>query len=173
MSLKLEGAKFASLLTPRPRFYSNSGSKMADDYEIIIDKKGHKSLKKCGEHDIYAEIQSYYEETKIENILARAAAGDVAALNQKSGFYADITDTPANLMEAQNMILKLEKAFYSLPTEIRANFDNSKEKFVSMYGSEDFIKAMGWNVEETEKTNEQTFTGEAIPETLTPGGKAE
>ena len=174
MSRKLDGVAFATQYTARPHYYAPEGSRMHNDYEITIDKRGHKVLKCVGEHDIYEEIQSYAEECKIENILARAAAGDAAALNQRSGFYADITESPANLAEAQNAILKLAKVFDSLPAEVRAKFDNSKEVFVNQYGTEDFINNMGWN-DKAEKTEEINF----VPETnndstkiLTPEVKA-
>ena len=149
---------FASRTTNRPRFYSNTGSRERNDYQIQIDKKGHKVLKQIGSHDIYQEIQSYAEECKIENILARAAAGDVAALNQRTGFYADITDSPKSLAEAQNEILKLSAYFDSLPAEIRAKFDNSKERFVHLYGSNEFLDLMGFKPEEAPKTEKQNFT---------------
>lgn len=172
MSRKIEGTNFASRTTERPRFYSDPGSRERNDYQIKIDKKGHKVLEKTGSHDIYQDIQSYAEEVKIENILARAAAGDVAALNQRTGFYADITDTPKNLAEAQNNILKLSNYFDSLPAEIRAKFDNSKERFVHLYGSEEFLDLMGFKTEEAPKAEKQNFTPEATKatEVLTPEG---
>lgn len=173
MSRKLNGATFASRTTERPRFFSNAGSRERNDYQIQIDKKGHKVLKQIGSHDIYQEIQSYAEECKIENILARAAAGDVAALNQRTGFYADITDSPKSLAEAQNEILKLSAYFDSLPAEIRAKFDNSKERFVHLYGSDEFLDLMGFKTEEAPKAEQQNFTPEAAKttEVLTPEGK--
>lgn len=172
MSRKIDGVPFATQYTARPHFYSPEGSRMHNDYEITIDKRGHKVLKCVGEHDIYEEIQSYAEECKIENILARAAAGDVAALNQRSGFYADITESPNNLAEAQNAILKLAKAFDSLPADIRAKFDNSKEVFVQQYGTEEFINNMGWN-NTTERTEQMSFVPNAgTTEVLTPEVKA-
>lgn len=145
---------------------------MHNDYEIQIDKKGHKTLKQVGEHDIYEEIQSFLEETKIENILARAAAGDLNTLNQRTGLYIDVTDSPKTLAEAQNAILKLGNYFDSLPTDVRAKFDNSKEKFVQEYGSEEWLNNMGFKVSEAAKTENIDFipgTSEGT-EVLTPEG---
>lgn len=171
MSRKTEGAPFASILTRRERYITNPGSRMHNDYEIQIDKKGHKVLKHVGEHDTYEEIQSYLEETKIENILARAAAGDMNALNQRSGLYADVTNAPANLAEAQNAILKLSNYFDQLPAETRPKFDNSKEKFVQEYGTEEWINNMGFKAIEAAKTETVEFIpGSTENETLTPEG---
>lgn len=171
-----ETAYFYTLLNTKERHFTEPGSREANDYQVIIDKKGHKTLKQTGTHDIYEEIQSYAEECKIENIIARAAAGDPTILNQRRGTYADITDTPKNLAEAQNIILRLSTEFEKLPTEIRAKFDNSKEKFINEFGSDSWIDAMGLKVPETSSENKADNvdfvpgTTEAAKEVLTPGG---
>lgn len=170
MSRELKGATFASILTKRPRFYSNPGSREANDYEIQIDKKGHKILKFVGTHDIYEEIQSYKDECDISLIIARAAAGDATALNKRQGFYADITETPENLAEAQNAILKLSQGFEKLPAEIRAKFDNSKERFVQEFGSDEFAKKMGFVTAQEEKKIEFIPGSEEAAKPLTPEG---
>lgn len=176
MSNLSEKVFFASLLTKRERHFSDPGSREANDYRVEINDKGHKTLKFIGTHDIYQDIQSYAEECKIENIIARAAAGDPNALNQRRGTYADITETPKNLAEAQNIILRLSTEFEKLPTEIRAKFDNSKEKFINEFGSDSWVDAMGLKVPETSsdvKADNVDFvpgTTEASKEVLTPGG---
>lgn len=167
---------FASLLSKRERHFSNPGSREANDYRVEINDKGHKSLKFIGTHDIYQDIQSYADECKIENIIARAAAGDPTILNQRRGTYADITDTPKNLAEAQNIILRLSTEFEKLPTEVRAKFDNSKEKFINEFGSDSWVEAMGLKPTETPNENKADKvdfvpgTTEAAKEVLTPGG---
>lgn len=170
MSRKAEGVPFRSLLTPHERFHCPEGSREADTFEIQIDKKGHKTLKWVGTHDIYQDIQSYKEECSIENIIARAAAGDLNALNRTQGFYADITESPRDLAEAQREIMKLSNTFDALPAEIRAKFDNSKEMFVNEFGTEEFAKKMGWNTETAKKAPNQSFSPEteAAKEVLTP-----
>ena len=164
---------FRTMYTERVRKTSDPGSRFANDYEVQINNKGHKSLLFTGTHDIYEEIQSYAEECKIENILARAAAGDVNALNQRQGAYMDISDCPKDLAEAQRSILKLTHAFESLPANIRNKFDNSKEKFVQMYGTEEWLDFMGFKTQETEKAEEapKNFSDPAVEkaaEVLTP-----
>lgn len=159
---------FATLLSKKERFYSGSGSRIHDIYEARIDERGHKVLEKTGEEDIYEPIQSYYEETKIENILARCAAGDTEALNQRQGVYADITNMPKNLMEAQNLIIKISNEFDKLDPETRAKFDNSKERFVALFGSDEFNEIMGFKIENPIVTENQTFDGQKVEDPLTP-----
>lgn len=45
--------------------------------------------------------------------------GDINALSRAQGFYADITGMPNNLAEAQNMLIKMENDFNSLPVDIK------------------------------------------------------
>ena len=173
MSRAIEGMTFGTQYTKRERYYSPSGSKFRNEYKIEIDKKGHKSLHKVGEKDIWSEIQSYKEECDIGNIIARAAAGDLNALNQRKGIYADITNTPRDLAEAQNNIVKLNNEFYKLPVEIREKFDNSKERFVQEFGSVEWYEKMGIEIksENAEKTGNVDFvpgTSDAINKVLTP-----
>lgn len=166
--------KFATAYTRvGTHFYAPEGSRMANDYEMQIDKKGHKILKCVGQHDIYPEIQSYAEECKIENIIARAAAGDMNALNARKAFYADITDTPRDLADAQNQILKLKNGFEKLPTEIKEKFDNSMERFVMTFGTEEWTKNMGFSEKKAPEAPIIDFipgTTEEAKEVLTPEG---
>ena len=177
MSRKIEGMRFATPFSKRERYYSDPGSHYRNEYEITIDKKGHKSLHKTGEVDQWEEIQSYKEECDIGNIIARAAAGDLNALNQRKGIYADITNTPRDLAEAQNNIIKLNNEFYKLPVEIREKFDNSKERFVQEFGSVEWYEKMGFEFskpENAEKAGNVEFvpgTSDTVNNVLTPEEK--
>lgn len=159
---------FVSRTSQQGHFYCESGSPMQPIYEMSLDERGHKVLKKVGEKDVTVEIQSYYEDTKIENIIAKCAAGDRDILNQRQGVYADITDSPKSLMEAQNTIIKLQNEFDKLPADIRAKFDNSKERFISLFGSKEFNELMGFKTENLEKTENVTFDGQKVEDPLTP-----
>lgn len=174
MSVKIEGRPFGTQYTERPRFYTNPGTREENTYEIEVDKKtGHKKLICTGKKDIWTEIQSYKDECDIGQIIARAMAGDLNALNQRKGFYADISETPRDLFEAQNNILKLERGFNELPAKIREKFDNSKEKFITEFGSESWYEAMGFKKEETKAENTENIdfvpgTTENVNNVLTP-----
>lgn len=124
--------------------YTNPGSRMEDEYEFQIDTEtGKKELVKTGEHDIYPEIQSYLDETLIENIITRVTMGDLEALEARKTQYIDMTDMPVSLMDAQNKILKIEREFDSLPLDQRKKFDMSVEQYISQYGSEEWAEKVG------------------------------
>lgn len=124
--------------------YTNPGSRMMDDYEMQIDPDtGKKELVKVGEHDIYPEIQSYLEETLIENIITRVTMGDEQALEARQTMFIDMSDMPVSLMDAQNKMLKIEREFNALPLEDRKKFDMSIEQYISQYGTNVWAEKMG------------------------------
>ena len=61
-------------------------------------------MKIVGRENIYEKIQECLEPTKIENIIRRFEEGDPTALGHESGIYADISDMPTNIIEAQKRI---------------------------------------------------------------------
>lgn len=130
------------------RIATDPGSEYKDTFKMVIDKDGHKVLKPDGKEHIYAKIQEGLEETLIENILQRAALGDDTALNRIEGSYADITGAPKTLADAQQMILQITNDFNGLPVDIRREFDFSVEKFINEYGSDGWIKKMGFGQEQ-------------------------
>lgn len=140
------------------------GSETAPTYEYRIDKKtGKKKLVQTGETNIYEMIQASLESSKLENIIKKFTAGDLSVLNQIEGQYLDISEIPTNLMDIQNMIYKCKGEFEKLDPETRSKFENSVEKYISLYGSEEWANNMGFlkETKEPEKeTKETTGKGE-------------
>lgn len=131
------------------------GTSTEPEYMETIDENGHRTLEQTGETNTYAMIQASLEETKIENIIRRATLGDPTALTQTMGAYMDTTDMPTSLAEMQNAIITIENEFKKLPLETRLKFNQSAEKYISMYGSEEWAKIMGY---EKIQQNAQTAT---------------
>ena len=123
------------------RFYAPIGTHFLNVYqEEIID--GKKELVKTGETNVYERIQEDLEGTKIENILHAAMMGDLSVLNQRETIYADATTMPKNLMEAQNLVVKMKYEFEQMPLEVRKQFDYSAEKYVDEMGTDAFMEKM-------------------------------
>lgn len=127
----------------RPTKAAPSGSAEADVYEVEIDSTGHKHLVKTGKTNTYERIQASLENTKIETIMKRAAGGDLTALAVTNGQYLDCTEMPHTLAEAQNMLIKLEQQFNTLPLEVRQKYDMSPEKYIADYGTENWARNLG------------------------------
>lgn len=135
-------AKFKSAYAERPEYFIPSGERTVPIYEHKINKYGEKHLEQTGEKNIYAEIQTYLEESKIENSINRVIAGDVSAL-RPDGQYIDCTTMPKNLMEAQAMIQDLNNMWAKLPIDLRAKYNHSVEEFVAAAGQKQWLEDMG------------------------------
>lgn len=142
--------KFYSRLNPAPVIETPAGSKEATTYQTQIDENGHKVTVPIGKTNVYDRIQSSLEETKIENIIRRFTEGDISAFRQGEPLYADMTEAPKTLMEAQNMIIRITDEFNNLPVEVRAKFDHSPEKYVALYGGEQWAQAVGYEIKKAD-----------------------
>lgn len=135
--------KFATAYNPKKTEPAPAGDKFEVTYEMDIDENGHKVLSKSERmENVYEKIQESLEETKIENIIRRALAGDETALAVTHGEYFDATNAPRSLAEAQQMIIHASEEFYGLPIEVREKFDHSLEMYVHEYGTETWIEKM-------------------------------
>lgn len=132
-----------TLLNRPERIPTNSGTPFINTYQEIIDKKSGKlRLEKTGEHNVYEEIQQDAESCKIENILHAVAMGDLNALNQREATYVDATTMPKTLREAQDLVIRLKDEFYKMPIDVRKEFGNSPEMYVSLMGTDEFKEIM-------------------------------
>lgn len=119
-----------------------TGNGMENTYGYERNAYGRKILVKTGERNQYEEIQASLEETKIENILARAAAGDNSVF-RPNGIYSDTSIMPHNMIEAMQQIQDLENMWGGLPTDIRRKYNFSVDDFIARSGSEEWLKDMG------------------------------
>ena len=139
--------EFKTQYSPRERIHPCAGSRVKQLYAGRYDANGRVVLEENGTEDLYAYIQSFADSVDINVILARFANGDTEALSRAQGFYADVTDFPANMADALNRINQAEEMFKSLPLEVRQRFDCSFEQFLSQSGTEDWLQKMGMTSE--------------------------
>ena len=127
-------------------FISECGTPTLDQYEYALDDKGRKILKKTKTPDnVYEKIQSFKEETDINNIMARFALGDETALNVNKGYYIDASSLPSNIFEVYQSGLKAEQYFDSLPVDLKEQFDNSYVEFMISDEKDFFDKVSKYN----------------------------
>lgn len=125
---------------------TEAGETIRRTYLWEFNEKGEKVLRLDQVIDQQAEIDSYLEETKLENIIRRASIDpDLAArlMPDMGGGLQDVTQMPKNLMELQNIMLRAEQIWDEIPKEIKLKFDNDVDKFVSSYGTIDWAKNLG------------------------------
>lgn len=131
----------------KERKETEAGRKVRLTFRWKYDEKGNKSLVQDEEIDRDAEIQSYLEETKIENIINRAAFDP--SIVQKLGAQLndaepqDFTNMPSTLAEAQNLMIQAEQTWDKLPREIKQKFDNDVDKFIANFGTAEWANALG------------------------------
>lgn len=119
------------------------GSIYRNIYQECLDDQGRLSLERVGQTNVYEKIQEDLEQSKIENILHAVAMGDLNALKQREATYCDATTMPKSLREAQDLVIRLRDEFYTLPLEVRKEFENSPEQYVSEMGTPEFLEKMG------------------------------
>ena len=130
------------------------------------NEKGEKVLKLDQIIDQQAEIDSYLEETKIENIIRRASIDPNIAARiapELGGGIQDFTEMPHTLAELQNIMIRAEQIWDEVPKEIKNKFDNDVDKFVASFGTVEWAKNLGiYQEEQTEaKATEATEATEA------------
>jgi hypothetical protein len=136
-------SNFRETATAKP---TEAGETVRRTYLWEYNEKGEKTLTLDQTIDQQAEIDSYLEETKLENIIRRASIDpDLAArlIPDMGGGLQDATEMPENLMEIQNIMLRAEQIWDEIPKEIKLKFDNDVDKFVASFGTVDWAKNLG------------------------------
>ena len=150
---------FRETATAKP---TEAGESVRRTYLWELNEKGEKVLTLDQVIDQQAEIDSYLEETKLENIIRRASIDpDIAArlVPDMGGGLQDATEMPENLMELQNIMLRAEQIWDEIPKEIKLKFDNDVDKFVASFGTIDWAKNLGiYQEEEPEKPKKEEAT---------------
>nr|DAW89924.1 MAG TPA: Scaffold protein [Microviridae sp.] len=125
---------------------TEAGETVRRTYLWELNEKGEKVLTLDQVIDQQAEIDSYLEETKLENIIRRASIDpDLAArlVPDIGNGLQDATEMPENLMQLQNIMLRAEQIWDEIPKEIKLKFDNDVDKFVASFGTIDWAKNLG------------------------------
>ncbi len=115
---------------------STPGSGMKDTYKMHVDADGKRELKKSGEYNLYADIQSYKDSVSIDYILTRFVNGDETALSRVQGIYGDFTQMPTTMAELQQRVIDAEHLFNNLPLEIREQYNFSASEFFAQLDSD-------------------------------------
>lgn len=138
---------------------TEAGETVRRTYLWERNEKSEKVLKLDQIIDQQAEIDSYLEETKLENIIRRASIDpDLAArlVPDIGNGIQDYTEAPKNLAELQNIMLRAEQIWEEVPKEIKLKFDNDVDKFVASFGTVEWAKNLGIYTEPKKTEEEKT-----------------
>lgn len=154
---------FRTILDEQQRTYAPSGDKIEEVWAMRINDEGKEEFYIAGKTNVYEKIQAFAEEVKIENIIAKVTAtGDTTIMQKVQGTYADITEFPKDLLEAQQQIKTAQGIFEELPATIKEKYENNFNIYLKDFGSETWQKNMGMIQEpEQQPVIENTKKGEA------------
>lgn len=134
-----------------PRSPCECGSEYANTYHIECNQDGVKLLKNDGQTNVYERIQASLEETKIENIVAKAmATGQMDKLAAQEDRYLDVSCMPTSLTDALNKINYINQQFDAMPMAVREAYEFNPERFLADYGSEHWAEIVGLKQPERE-----------------------
>lgn len=155
-------SNFRETATAKP---TEAGERVRRTYLWERNEKGEKVLKLDQTIDQQAEIDSYLEETKLENIIRRASIDpDIAARIKPDigGGIQDFTEAPQTLAELQSIMMRAAQIWEDVPKEIKLKFDNDVDKFISSYGTVEWAKNLGILKEKpkAESSTEEQTEGE-------------
>ena len=157
-------SNFRETATAKP---TEAGESVRRTYLWELNEKGEKVLRLDQIIDQQAEIDSYLEETKIENIVRRASIDPNIAKRiapDLGGGIQDFTEAPHTLAELQNIMIRAEQIWNEVPKEIKLKFDNDVDKFIASFGTIEWAKNLGIYTDEKNAT-EATKVPETTEET--------
>jgi len=124
------------------------------------------------EDEVIRVEQAHKDEVNINNIVKRHGMDLIAKTAALQQFKYD--DNPNNdFQETMNMILKAEKSFSSVPSEIRKQFDNNPAKFMDfIHNGDNKQQLIDWGLAkapETPQPIEVVVTNQPETPPPTPG----
>lgn len=138
--------KFRTQYTNDVRPKTCAGSYLRKTYALAYNDRGCQCLEYVGDVDQYKEIQSHRESTDLSMILSRLDPAQVNGMmhtydfdNILHGDVVDVFNFPKNPGEMLNLTKKGEHLFKGLPTDIQEVFNFSPHKFISSFGSKEFM----------------------------------
>lgn len=124
------------------KFFSSAGEEVHVLYSPRINVDGSIRLEKSGEVNIRDEINSHRDETDIAIIMRRLKQGDTSVLQRNNPMYGDFTNLPKSMAEVLQVHIDAEKAFLSLPVDIRSQFGNDVNRWIASAGSDEWMEIM-------------------------------
>ena len=96
------------------------------------------SLRVTGSIDIQDSINSFAPYCDLRYMLTRLKAGDTSVLSSRSPSYGDFSGLPGNPVDTLNLINDVQRAFSSLPDEVRLSCNNDWRVYFTRLCAGDF-----------------------------------
>lgn len=143
-----------------PKFFSRfdrpvteancAGDRFEPVMSYTIGKDGVKKLVETGEkQDLYGLIQQNAVGVSLAEIVKRCTLlQDESLLMQRPAGFIDATELPTDFMDMQNKIIQARESFMKLSVEVRNQFGNSPDRFISEMFTPRWNEIMGVEIVE-------------------------
>lgn len=143
--------KFRTIYTERVQFKTDCSNKIEDVYEL----NGHTPIK-VGTRNVYEEIQAEAESADIQNILRKYATGElIQGKADTESPIQDYTQVPTDLVSTSMVAQQAQSSWNSLPTNVKALFNNDIKEFAKASPTELTAKLASLFTKEEVKTEEK------------------
>lgn len=125
--------------------YSPAGDRYQDTYIESLSDDGEPILVKSGSVDLYELHQTGRELCDLKTLVYRFQRGDLEALNQRDGFFADVTELPKTPQDVARLAVESRSLFMRLSAAERAEYGSSVSKWLEaiMQGDEKALASIG------------------------------
>lgn len=120
--------KIISAYAPKCRASTVVGSPEYCECSVKFSPDGNMFIERGKVKNRQAEINSYKESCMVANLVKRYENGDqLALLRGNTGAYADLSDLPKNIHEAQKLSRSIHSLYDSMGDDIKAKYANVEE----------------------------------------------
>lgn len=138
--------KFRSAFTARPEIvFTASGTPEAVTHFLAVGDDSQPCLKIRSRINLVEVHNQNRDMCDLKKLIQRFQAGDLSALEQRDGFYADVTELPQTPQDVAQYAVNAKSIFYSMPIELREKYGNSLGRWLDgvMKGDEEALEALG------------------------------
>lgn len=117
-----------------------AGKPVSKVFKRVLDTAGNSDIVYAGEEAVYESIQLAARGTLTKDLISRSLAGDDSAIPTPIESFADITDAPGSLLEAQNHLISAREVYDKLPADVKSRYGNNFGSFLSAVSDGSYMK---------------------------------
>ena len=117
-----------------------AGSSTSRIYKRTFDTAGNSDIVYTGEEPTYQSIQMAARGTLTKDLISRSLSGDDSAIPTPVESFADITNAPKSLLEAQNHLISAREIYDSLSADVKSRYGNNFGTFLSAVSDGTYMK---------------------------------
>lgn len=153
--------KFREINSDWKKIKTNSGKAEKIIYKLVNNKGEEPYLKAVGKDNVQDKINSFKDTCDIKKLIEKyQMLGDESILNQRQGFYADMTDVPNNLIDIKNITEQGKEVFENLNKKYKGKFESFDDFLNVLVGGENVVTNSSDSVELNVNNNNNSIGGD-------------